>query len=64
MSLITITIDTEGAAFDDYDAEIADILKGLAAKAFMADLYDGLSVKDTNGNTCGRVRITEEGEEI
>lgn len=58
MELITITIETGNAAFDDSPtAEIARILRDLAAR-FERDGLPPSKVFDANGNSCGRVEIT------
>ena len=59
-----ITINTDGAAFEDYGAEteIARILT-----AYAQELADGVlnvsigprKLRDVNGNTCGQVTITD-----
>lgn len=51
---ITITFRTENSAFvDDYDAEIEHILKQVKAHLKGCDLHTAL--RDSNGNTIGRV---------
>ncbi len=56
---ITITIDTGNAAFDDAPArEIANILRDLAQRIQIDGLPPSF-LRDTNGNTCGFVSVTE-----
>jgi hypothetical protein len=61
--MITITIETDNAAFEDNrEAEVARILADYARR-----LADGLAnlplttqpLRDINGNTCGRVEVRE-----
>jgi len=62
MQKITITIETENAAFDpDPEVEVARILKDLATKLDRSELPDEL--RDYNGNKVGTVEVTEENEE-
>lgn len=54
---ITITITTNGAAFDDMPgAEVSTILRNLAA-TFARGGIPGAKLRDSNGNTCGAVSI-------
>lgn len=54
---ITISIVTDGAAFDDLPGkEVARILRDLAA-TFDRGGFPGTKLRDTNGNTCGAVLI-------
>lgn len=54
---ITITITTEGAAFDDLPGqEVAMILRDLAA-VFGRGGIPGTKLRDSNGNTVGGVNI-------
>ena len=54
---ITITIDTGNAAFDDSPAgEVALILRNLAA-VFARQGIPPERLRDSNGNTCGSVRV-------
>jgi len=55
--MITITIKTDNAAFQDGNryAEVARILRQLADQA---DRNATLSVRDINGNQCGAVACT------
>jgi hypothetical protein len=64
---ITVTINTDNAAFGDGNeitmrTEVGRCLH-LAASHFTkyTPLYclDGLSVLDLNGNTCGRIEVSE-----
>lgn len=58
MKRITITIETGNAAFEDNGnfTETATILRKLAAK-FDNGVVPG-KLLDTNGNACGKVKIT------
>lgn len=64
---ITITINTDNAAFsDDARAEVARILHELAYRVdgihkpvIYCDPGDSDDVRDINGNTIGKVTITE-----
>lgn len=62
---ITITIDTDGAAFEDnYSRELRAVIKkaienakdrGVLGGGFRGG--DGWPILDTNGNTCGAVTV-------
>lgn len=58
MSRITITIDTDGAAFegDNYEPEVIRILTRLSER-IGGDL-DGYKLRDINGNTVGAVKVS------
>lgn len=62
---VTITITCDNAAFEDYPGEeIARILRVLAQDAEnVPDMpradWDGYKVRDINGNTVGRVTVTD-----
>ena len=61
MPTITITIDTDNAAFDEWPGhEVARILRVFAQRAERAghllDL-DARDLTDANGNRCGRTRV-------
>ena len=57
--MITITINTDNAAFDlDRDAEVTLILE----KLIQSGWYHGMAMSDTNGNYVGEVTITKESE--
>lgn len=63
---ITITINTENAAFEDSPGrEVARILSEQAHRFYsladMAHLEDGATLFDINGNLCGSVTITRNG---
>ncbi len=63
---ITLTINTENAAFDDHEAgEIARILRTEARQIAGGRLGSG-ALLDVNGNTVGRVHvaIADNGREI
>jgi hypothetical protein len=63
---ITLTINTENAAFDDHEAgEIARILRTEAKQIAGGRLGSG-SLLDINGNTIGRVHvaIANNGREV
>jgi hypothetical protein len=61
---LSLTIDCEGAAFEDSaNAELARILGDLADRieqAISDDIVqpEGLSLFDVNGNRCGSARIS------
>lgn len=60
MKKLTITINTENAAFDDNEYELSEILKNLSRRMqikFFNDDCDYIYIKDTNGNTVGNVEI-------
>ena len=60
MGTITITIDTDNAAFSENEAqEVTRILETLTAKiGFDGQLQRGnQSVRDINGNTVGKVEV-------
>lgn len=51
---VTITIETTNAAFDEYfKEEFEHVLE-------QVKLEDGLALRDSNGNTVGRVEIETE----
>lgn len=56
----TITIDMDGAAFEDR-RELFEVLSKAAFDiyALPGTLSSG-TIRDTNGNTCGRFEITED----
>lgn len=58
--MITITINTDNAAFDDGSDEVTRILGNLADDALYGNLFNGQHILDSNGNTCGLVTIEEE----
>lgn len=64
MADITITINTDGAAFEDYDHELSSILKKLSEAALHYDVdgLDDLVLHDTNGNTVGKLTVTQSKE--
>lgn len=55
MSTFTITIDMDGAAFEDNPTELGDILRAVADRmdATYTDVADTTPVLDSNGNTVG-----------
>lgn len=57
MSKIKITINTDNAAFEDYD-EVPRILSELAKKVIEKASYK-LSVLDINGNVVGKMEVEE-----
>ena len=62
--LITITLDTAGAAFDEEPgAEVQDALRGVCNR-WRREGFCSLAVLDRNGNTCGRAEVTEDGESV
>lgn len=61
MKRVTITIETDNAAFEDngVEYEVSEILRKLAVKikcGFVEGAFPG-KLRDTNGNTCGQVNI-------
>lgn len=55
---ITIVIETSNAAFDDEPStELALILEHVARRFRHGELQDGARLIDSNGNTCGHVKI-------
>lgn len=69
MSLITITIETSNDAFQD-GAEgcgtVSQILQGVAGR-FRENShltgFDGMAVRDPNGNRVGQIDIEHDGDE-
>ena len=60
--MITITMKTYNAAFEDYAAEVARILRDLADRYERDQTHlDGATLRDLNGNTVGKVH--DDGEE-
>lgn len=62
MSRVTITIETDNAAFEDMEFEVGRILRDLARKFEEANITDGnypTSVKDINGNKVGSIKVEE-----
>jgi hypothetical protein len=59
MKSITITINTENAAFSDNPAEVGNILRNLASMADAGRLTRtmDLHLRDSNGNKIGSVMI-------
>ena len=57
MSKIKITINTDNAAFEDYD-EVPRILGELAKKVIEKASYE-LTVLDINGNVVGKMEVEE-----
>lgn len=56
--MITITIQTTNAAFEDNQFEVARILRELA-EAAENDALGERKLRDINGNTVGKVEIDE-----
>ena len=59
---VKITINCDNAVFGDYpEIELARILTDLAGKVQTEpfDYIDGMPLRDLNGNTVGRVELTE-----
>ena len=60
--MVTIKINTDNAAFDDEAGgakEVAHILRKVAQTLDSAYLFNGIgTIRDTNGNTCGKVVVT------
>lgn len=64
MTRYTLTIDTDGAAFDDgHDGtgELSRLLHKHANEVALGifDFGDGHTILDGNGNTCGRAQMAE-----
>ena len=59
MSVI-IEIETDNAAFEGKNYELARILRELADKLVQNGNIDSMKLRDTNGNTCGKFTDTEE----
>lgn len=62
MSNITITINTDNAAFgeteDDVNREVARILREVADRAVYAPTeFDAHPIRDANGNAVGSIQI-------
>lgn len=58
--MITITIDTDNAAFDNNpEGEAGRILRQLGNQFLSNIVYDDMPIKDLNGNTVGHVAIEE-----
>ena len=54
MSYITMTIETDNAAFDDnFEAETARILRQLADRVEYGSRGEHINIKDINGNSVG-----------
>ncbi len=53
MSYITITIETDNAAFDNFETETARILNDLASRVKYGSKGEHIPVMDINGNTVG-----------
>lgn len=62
MALITITINTDNAAFvEDGEQEVARILTELSSDIARGAIdYDGANIRDINGNVVGRISLEEE----
>lgn len=59
--MITITIKTDNAAFDDGVSgatEVARILRKMAEQLDESAAFRFATVRDTNGNTVGRIMLT------
>ena len=63
MAHVRIYIETDNAAFDDHAGEelarILDELEDKAARYASLLALDGMTVRDSNGNTIGRVDVVE-----
>lgn len=59
---ITITINTDNAAFQDglYEYEVHRILTKLARKIAEGCRIDGRIIRDYNGNECGSVVVEDD----
>mgnify|MGYP006992526945 CR=1 FL=1 len=51
---ITITIETENAAFDDWEAEITRIMAEITDHLHELDFSDRFAIYDSNGNNVGQ----------
>ena len=66
MARITITIDTDGAAFGRYtEGEIVRLLNMVSANVrdYGLSEIDAMTLRDYNGDTCGHVTVSEEPTE-
>lgn len=62
MGKIKITIETDGAAFDDGmqgSTEVSRILRGLSNDVFNDESLEERYLKDLNGNTVGKVEVDD-----
>ena len=62
MAQITITIDTDNAAFEDNPNELEKVIRILGhnlTRCFSGHMVRNFAALDSNGNTCGTVTITE-----
>ena len=57
MNRIKIEFETENAAFENEDLEIARIIEDLSKKARNNNLKDDHIIKDINGNKVGKVVV-------
>lgn len=59
--MITITIDTDNAAFEDNPGEVAGIFEQLMQLSIEGSwkYLNNQTIKDSNGNTVGKVTIEE-----
>jgi len=61
---LIIEIDLDGAAFEEVaGVEAGEILREIAYNMDNLDLFPGMdwpTLRDSNGNTCGTVRIEED----
>ena len=53
MAYITITIETDNAAFDDFELETSRILKDLADRVAYGSKGEHIPIRDINGNAVG-----------
>ncbi|AXH46919.1 hypothetical protein I5G67_gp083 [Mycobacterium phage Aminay] len=62
--MFTLTINTDGAAFEDLpQAEVARILRELAERVGYGSDDDGSTVRDSNGNTVGEWTLAPAAED-
>lgn len=67
---VTVTIDCDNAAFDNCGAQLADIFQSLANRVRatpdrgdVAFDLEGHTVRETNGNTVCRVKVSDDTKE-
>ena len=61
MATVTITINTDNAAFeDDPWGEVASILESIATTMRDYQYLVSEKVRDSNGNTCGSITMGDE----
>jgi len=56
---VVIEVQTDSAAFEDYEAEMRYVLKDVPAMMANSQLGDSLVLHDSNGNKVGEARVEE-----